>query len=126
MFPAMDEMDREPPAFVIFVDPSVKEDRVGDGVKLCRERLEVCIELLATNEFVLTEGVVACTPMILKYPGTFRMACVGLKTMLLMTFMETPVVSGVTMLLALMNFSDTTVLAILTDPLKDAVLMLLR
>ena len=40
-FPAIDEIERDPPAFVIFVEPSVIEDRPGDGVKLCRERLEV-------------------------------------------------------------------------------------
>jgi len=37
----MDEIERNPPAFVIFVEPSLKMDRVGDGVKLSIERLDV-------------------------------------------------------------------------------------
>ena len=40
-FPAIDEIERNPPAFVIFVEPSVIEDRPGDGVKLSIERLDV-------------------------------------------------------------------------------------
>jgi hypothetical protein len=40
-FPVIDEIERDPPAFVIFVEPSVIEDRPGDGVKLSIERLEV-------------------------------------------------------------------------------------
>ena len=63
------------------------------------------MELDAANQFVLTvEGMVPCTPKILKYPGTFLIDWVGLNTMLLMTFMETPVVSGVTMLRATVKF----------------------
>jgi hypothetical protein len=63
------------------------------------------MEFDAANQFVLTvEGTVAWTPKILKYPGTFLIDCVGLNTMLLMTFMETPVVSGVTILREMMKF----------------------
>ena len=72
------------------------------------------------------EGMVAWTPMILKYAGIFRIDCVGLNTMLLMTFIETPVVSAAVILLALMKFWDTTLLAIVVFPPKEAVLRVLR
>jgi len=85
------------------------------------------MEFDAANQFVLTvEGMVAWTPKILKYPGVFLIDCVGLNTMLLMTFIEIPVVSGVTMLLVRMKFWDTTLLVIDAFPVKDAVLRLLR
>jgi hypothetical protein len=101
VLPAIEEIKSDPFGFVICVELILKAVSVEAGPKLCRMRLEVDTEFeAASHEELIPFGTVMGVPMNSKNPGLFRIDLVGVNWILLMTFIEVPVVVAVVIALA--------------------------
>ena len=97
--------------------PRVKYCRVDAGPKLCRVILDVVREFDAASQEVFTvDGIVAESPMSSSPVGVFLIDwnASGPKIMLLITFMESPLVSGVEIARELTKVPTLTVLSTVT------------
>ena len=91
-------------------------------MKFWKDIFEVVVDSAAVTKTELTdEGIVTGRLMKLRSSRVFRIDCVGLKTILLITFIDSPIVLGDVIPFAL-KVCVNTLLAIVTGPLKEAVL----
>jgi len=109
---------RAPLAFGIAVEPRVRNCSVPAPPKLCRESVDVRIEFDAVIQDVLRdEGIVAESPITSIPLGVFLIDWdASANIMLLMTFIDVPVVSGVVIPAARRKVPEVTVLSTVTGP----------
>jgi hypothetical protein len=120
LFPVIEEIVKVPPVFVVRVEPSSMDVKLGEGVKSLKNILDVSTAFDALKKDVLTvDGTVIEVP-INSIVLLLRTDCCALKVMLLMILMESIKALSHVMLRAERKFPVETELVNDTGPTNPA------